>query len=428
VGGLIFVRGEITISKMPTVWIRAYEELNDFLPEENRKRTFAHSLPEGATVAQLLTDLGIPSSKVDLVLAGDVSVGLTHRIRDGGRISVYPVFERLDVAGVTELRGEPLRSPRFFAGRSLEPLAAHLRLLGFDTEVSEDPVDGLNLRRAEAEHRILLTRDRHPGRDAISRALLLNENNPGGQLREVLSRLDLYRSAARHSWQVTADQAMEIQRQLREEVVARDEIGPVNLIGGVDVAFDEEETAASAAVAVLSFPELELCDSAVARLPLRFRYVPGLLSFRETPAVLEAIAGLQRAPDLLFCDGHGYAHPRRFGMACHVGILTGIPAIGVAKSILTGRHGELPSERGAWAPLLDGDETIGAAVRTRVGVKPVYVSVGNRISLATAIDYVVRCSRYRLPEPSRWADRLSRTSEEEEKKNGRTKRIKQRQL
>jgi deoxyribonuclease V len=200
-----------------------------------------------------------------------------------------------------------------------------------------------------------------------------------------------------------------MQRQLAHEVVLSDELGDVNLVGGVDVAFDEGGATAGAAVAVLSFPELELLDSASARLPLRFPYVPGLLSFRETPAVLEAIAGLQRVPDLLFCDGHGYAHPRRFGMACHVGVLTGIPSVGVAKSVLTGSHGELTRERGAWAPLLEGGETIGAAVRTREGVKPVYVSVGHRISLATAIGYVLRCSRYRLPEPSRWADRLSRT-------------------
>jgi deoxyribonuclease V len=393
---------------MPTVWVRAYEELNDFLLPENRKRTFAHMLPEGATISNLLSSLRIPSSEVDLVLAGGVSVGLAHKLREEEQISLYPVFERLDVSGLTEVRGEPLRSPRFLTGRSLETLARQLRLLGFDTDVCDDPLDGGKLRQSESERRILLIRNTPPSGAEISRVLLLHEDNPRGQLRELLSRLDLFRAVARNSWKATAEQAVEMQRQLAGQVVRSDELGEMNLIGGVDVAFDEEDAAARAAVAVLSFPELELRDSAVARLPLRFPYVPGLLSFRETPAVLQAIAGLQRIPDLLFCDGHGYAHPRRFGMACHLGVLTGIPSVGVAKSILTGSHGELPQERGAWAPLAEGGETIGAAVRTREGVKPVYVSVGHRISLATAIGYVLQCSRYRLPEPSRWADRLSR--------------------
>jgi deoxyribonuclease V len=393
---------------MPTVWIRAYEELNDFLPADSRKRAFAHSLPDDATVSQLLSELGIPAAAVDLVLVNDVSVGLAHTVCDGERISVYPVFERLDISGVTELRSDPLRSPRFLTDPALERLAVYLRLLGFDTAVSRGPVDAGTLRQAESEQRILLSREGHPDQNAIARLLLLTEENPRAQLQEVLSRLDLYRQAARHSWEVTPHRAMEIQRQLREEVVMLDEIRQVQLVGGADVAYDDEKMVASAAVAVLSFPELELCDSVTARLPLRFPYRPGLFSFRETPAVLEALAGLQRLPDLLFCDGHGYAHPRRFGIACHLGVLTGIPSIGVAKSILTGTHGELRGERGAWVPLSEGGETIGAAVRTRAGVKPVYVSVGHRISLATAIDYVVRCSLYRLPEPARWADRLSR--------------------
>lgn len=393
---------------MPTVWVRVYEELNGFLPPQKRKRTFAIDLPEGASVSQLLTDLGVPPSDVDLMLAGDVSVGLSHKIRDGERISIYPVFEAFDIAEVTELRSKPLRNTRFIADCSLKRLAAYLRLLGFDTELAEEAViDPDSMRKAEAEQRILLTcNDEHPGRAAMSRILFLKKEKPREQLREILSRLDLYRSAARHSWNVTPDEAREIQRQLRQEVVTRDETGQVRLIGGVDVAFEKDDTVAKAAVAVLSFPELKLCESAVARLPLRFPYVPGLLSFRETPAVLEAIARLRRLPDLLLCDAHGLAHPRRFGMACHVGVLTGIPAIGVAKTLLIGRHGDLPPERGAWVPLVDADEVIGAVVRTRARVKPVYVSVGNGVSLGTAIDYVLRCSRYRLPETTRWAHRL----------------------
>ena len=408
---------------MPTAWVRVYEELNNFLPPQKRKRTFAHDFPEGATVSHLLAALGVPSSEVDLVLAGDVSVNLTYKIRDGERISVYPVFETFDIAGITRMREEPLRETRFLADCTVEPLAVYLRLLGFDTRLAEGAVSDSHMRLAESEKRILLTRnDEHQDQAATSRVFVVKEEKPREQLREILSRLDLYRSAARHAWDVTPGQAREIQRQLRQEVVTRDEIGEVRLVGGVDVSFEEDDTVARAAVAVLSFPELELCESAVARLPLRFPYVPGLLSFRETPAVLEAIAGLRRLPDLLLCDAHGVAHPRRFGMACHVGVLTGIPSIGVAKTLLIGSYRRLPAERGAWVPLVDAQEAIGAVVRTRPGVKPVYVSVGNRVSLGTAIDYVLRCSRYRLPETTRWAHRLASEKERAHRRDAENKK------
>ncbi len=219
------------------------------------------------------------------------------------------------------------------------------------------------------------------------------------------------RSAPCHSWDVTPDEAAEIQLLLSRQIVPQDDFDQVRFVCGADVAFEENDTVAKAAVAVFSLPDLELCEVATARVPLRFSYVPGLLSFRETPAVLDAIAKLRRLPDLLFCDGHGYAHPRRFGMASHVGVLTCIPSIGVAKTLLIGSHGDLPIERGTWVPLVDSGETVGAAVRTRTGVKPVYVSVGSRISLGTAIDYVLRCSRYRLPEPLRRADHLARRAD-----------------
>jgi deoxyribonuclease V len=159
---------------------------------------------------------------------------------------------------------------------------------------------------------------------------------------------------------------------------------------------------------VLSFPGLELCDHAAARQPAQFPYLPGLLSFREAPAVLEAIGRLRRPPDLLICDGHGWAHPRRFGIACHIGLLAGIPTIGVAKTLLIGRHAALRPDRGSWAPIVDAGEVIGAALRTSAGVKPVYVSVGHCITLATAIDFVLQCApRYRLPETTRWAHRIA---------------------
>ncbi len=185
-------------------------------------------------------------------------------------------------------------------------------------------------------------------------------------------------------------------------------------MAGVDVGFaggrhrGRGGHLARAAVAVLTFPGLSLCDQAVAQRPVTFPYVPGLLSFREVPVVLEALAGLARLPDLLLCDGQGLAHPRRFGIACHLGVLLDLPAIGVAKRRLIGRHEALPQEKGAWVPLYDGDECIGAVVRTRTGVQPLYVSVGHRVSLESAVDWVFRCTtRYRLPETTRAAHRLA---------------------
>jgi deoxyribonuclease V len=153
---------------------------------------------------------------------------------------------------------------------------------------------------------------------------------------------------------------------------------------------------------------LELVDSALARAPVTFPYVPGLLSFRELPAVLEALKLLTITPDLILCDGQGIAHPRRIGIASHLGVLTGIPTIGVAKSLLVGTHELLPLERGAWKPLRDRGEIIGAALRTRANVAPVYVSTGHRVSLTTAIYYALACTtKYRLPETTRHAHRLT---------------------
>lgn len=211
-----------------------------------------------------------------------------------------------------------------------------------------------------------------------------------------------------HPWDVTPAQARAIQVEGRGRVIAEDRLGDVRRVAGIDVGFEQDGAISRAAVAVLDFPELRLVESAVARLPTRFPYVPGLLSFREIPAALEALGRLSAPPDLLLCDGQGYAHPRRFGLACHLGVLTGLPSIGVAKSRLIGTHGPLPDEKGAWVPLLDGDETIGAVLRTRGGVAPVYVSVGHRVSLPTAVRWVLACTtRFRLPETTRQAHRLA---------------------
>lgn len=211
----------------------------------------------------------------------------------------------------------------------------------------------------------------------------------------------------RGPWPTTVAEAVALQKLLAGSVIAADRLGKVRYVAGLDVG-PEVGGQMRAAVAVLSFPDLRMADQAVARRPVTFPYVPGLLSFREAPALLAALDKLGVTPDLLLCDGQGLAHPRRFGLACHLGVLTGIAAIGVAKSLLVGEHAPLPQARGAWRPLVHRGEVVGAALRTRDGVAPVYVSVGHRVSLETAIDYVLACApRYRLPETTRAAHRLA---------------------
>lgn len=201
---------------------------------------------------------------------------------------------------------------------------------------------------------------------------------------------------------------MAVQARLAAGIVRKDEIGEVSRIAGVDVGFEGGGRITRAAVAVLNFPGLELVESVIARAPTRFPYVPGLLSFREAPAVLDALQCLKAAPDLILCDGQGIAHPRRLGIASHIGLLANIPAIGVAKTRLIGKHEKVPNERGAWVPLTDRGETIGAVLRTRKDVKPLYISIGHRVSLESAIRWVMAClTRYRLPETTRWAHRLA---------------------
>lgn len=213
----------------------------------------------------------------------------------------------------------------------------------------------------------------------------------------------------RHPWDVTPKEAAAIQNRLRVHVIASDLPGAgIERVAGIDVGFEAEGKITRAAVAVLHFPSLKPFEEAVVRKPTRFPYIPGLLSFREIPAVLAALERLQALPDVLICDGQGYAHPRRFGIACHLGVLTGIPAIGVGKTRLIGSHEPVPERRGAWVPLVDAGEVVGAVLRTREKVKPVYVSVGHRVSLATAVDLTLRLTtRYRLPETTRQAHRLA---------------------
>lgn len=210
------------------------------------------------------------------------------------------------------------------------------------------------------------------------------------------------------NWPQTVEEAKAIQEELRGQVIVEDDLPTVRYVAGVDAGYQEQNKLTQAAVAVLSFPDLQLCDQAIARCPTQFPYIPGFLSFREVPAVLEALEQLSIVPDLLLCDGQGLAHPRRFGIACHLGILTNLPTIGVAKSRFIGTHDPLSPERGSWQPLLDRGETVGAVLRSRSHVNPLYISIGHRISLPTALDYVLRCTpRYRLPETTRMSDRLA---------------------
>jgi deoxyribonuclease V len=214
--------------------------------------------------------------------------------------------------------------------------------------------------------------------------------------------------APRHAWEVTPAEAVVIQNQLRAEVVLSDDFGPVRYVAGVDAGFEDDGNTTRAAIVVLDFPELTVVERVLARRPTTFPYIPGFLSFREIPAVLAALELLQITPDLLLCDGMGILHPRRFGIASHLGVLTNLPTIGVGKSPFIGSHQPVPDERGAWEPIRHRGEIIGAALRTRVGTKPLYISPGHRISLESALDYVMRCTpRYRLPETTRQADHLA---------------------
>lgn len=233
----------------------------------------------------------------------------------------------------------------------------------------------------------------------------------------IKSKEHALRLKADHRWTLEPAEARALQRALAAQVERRNPRSRLRHVAGIDVGFEDDGRVARAAVAILRFPSLELVDAALAREPTRFPYVPGLLSFREVPVVLKALGRVKIAPDLLICDGHGYAHPRRFGLACHLGVITQVPAIGVGKTLLCGVHGEVPDTRGDWVALRHAGETIGAVLRSRAGVKPIYVSVGHLITLPRAISVVVRCvTRYRLPETTRQAHRLASSPIEESRR------------
>ena len=206
-------------------------------------------------------------------------------------------------------------------------------------------------------------------------------------------------------WNLSPREAMREQERLRERVVLDDQFDEIRFVAGADLAFDPETETAFAGVIVYRFPALEEVERRSARLKLRFPYVPGLLSFREGPALSAAFARLRNDPDVILIDGHGRAHPRLFGIACHIGVLFDKPAIGCGKSLLVGEHDEPASAAGSTAPLWFKGERVGEVLRTRDGVKPIYVTVGHRVALATAVELVKRCcDGFRIPKPTREAD------------------------
>ncbi len=210
-------------------------------------------------------------------------------------------------------------------------------------------------------------------------------------------------------WDLTPREAMRLQERLRERVVLEDRFGPVRLVAGADLAFDPGTGVAFAGVIVYRFPELEEVERRMARRKLRFPYVPGLLSFRESPVLLAAFARLKTEPDLILIDGHGRAHPRLFGIACHIGLLFDKPTIGCAKSLLVGEHEEPAAAAGSTAPLVFHGECVGAVLRSRQSVKPIYVTPGHRVSIRSAVELVRKCvDGFRIPKPTREADHYVR--------------------
>lgn len=213
-----------------------------------------------------------------------------------------------------------------------------------------------------------------------------------------------------HPWNIVPRAAVELQRKLREQVRIEPLTRDIQTVAGADISFNKYSTTLYAGIVVLRLPSLETLEEVGVESETQFPYVPGLLSFREMPPLLEAWAKLQTEPDAVMFDGQGLAHPRRIGIACHAGLFLERPTIGCAKSVLVGKYEEPPAERGAWTPMVDKGETVGAALRTKSKVSPVYISPGHGIDLAGAIDLALRCDGgYRVPEPTRRAHLLVNT-------------------
>ncbi len=212
-----------------------------------------------------------------------------------------------------------------------------------------------------------------------------------------------------HPWNLTEVEALTLQQDLAAKVVKADQFQQINFIAGVDVAYAKESDKLIAAVVILDANTLDVIETTTAEDISRFPYIPGLFSFRELPSLIKAFAKLQHKPDLVVCDGQGYAHPRRFGLACHLGVIFDIPTVGCGKTRLLGEFEVPDTERGAIAPLIDNTEVIGNVLRTQTGINPIYASIGHRVSLTTATEWVLKLSpKYRLPETTRQADQAVR--------------------
>jgi deoxyribonuclease V len=205
------------------------------------------------------------------------------------------------------------------------------------------------------------------------------------------------------AWPSNVPEALALQLKLASQVVRRSRLDEVRLIAGVDVSAPTRGLVRGAVV-IMRYPELDAVEQAIAEGAPRFPYIPGLLSFRESPVLLAAFARIQRVPDLILVDGQGLAHPRRCGIASHLGLILGVPTIGCAKSRLIGDHGSLGDNAGDYTELLDGGEVIGVALRTRPRSNPLYISIGHLVDLEAALHWTLACCRgYRLPEPTRLA-------------------------
>lgn len=211
---------------------------------------------------------------------------------------------------------------------------------------------------------------------------------------------------------IDPDEAEQVQLELRKQLDLTSTLSaPPTTVAGLDVTYEAGSTRVAAAVVVLEAATLEVVEESLVVGTVSFPYIPGLLAFREVPPLLEALAKLSHTPDVLVCDGYGIAHPRRFGLACHMGVSTGLPSFGVAKTSFTAQFDPPGPDRGDWSALMDGADVVGRALRTQRGVKPVFVSVGHRIGLADATSLTLALSpRYRLPETTRRADSLSRAA------------------
>jgi len=216
-------------------------------------------------------------------------------------------------------------------------------------------------------------------------------------------------SVINHPWNLSEHSALQLQQKLAAKVIKKDQFNDIQLVAGVDVAYQEGSDRLVAGVVILDTATLEVVESSVAEDIAKFPYIPGLFSFRELPPLIKAFSKIKCIPDLVVCDGQGIAHPRHFGLACHLGLIFDIPTIGCGKTQLIGKAGLPDILRGSIAPLIDHDEILGNILRTQDNVKPVYVSIGHRISLDTACEWILKLSpKYRLPETTRMADQLVR--------------------